>query len=353
MTRHSTYISGLLILACLLPSCRKSDIGEPRQGASAISLSSPQFIPQTRGTDPLQDDNLKNFGISAIYNFDGTGENRWYLSEQAVIKGAGEHEWVINPQAYWPLFGDLSFFFHAPSNINYPEIKFIETGTGLPMVEFTPSTTDIAGQIDFCMGRPVMHYTQADNPVPVHLEHTLTQLMFYANYTGRIPKGFFMLITEVKVKNVVGTKRATYSTSEPYYVWEDESAHTADSVYVLERSKNHMAQDSIRISKGLDPDTYYPLSNSPGRLYLLPQTLGPDAVIEVTYGFYTNYGANPTLIAMFAKEVPLPEGQVWHGGETINYQMTVDVGISSPIKLTCTITDWVSSGNTHAQQEYE
>jgi len=355
MRNDITYKLGLSIVICLLlPSCNKVEyFASVQESDEAIAFSLPQVGTLTKGVDPLQDTTLVNFGIGAVLNYDGVSENQWYLSQQPVVRDELTRKFNFNPPAYWPVFGDLSFFAYAPKFQNgSEEIPFVETTTGFPTIEFTPST-NVTGQIDFCVGRPLMHKTRADNPISIKFEHALTQIMFYVNYTGVIPQGYFMLITEMTVKNVVGTKSVSFSTSDPYFAWEGESAHTADSSYVLQRIQNHIRTDSIRRTTGLNPDTYYPLSNSPGRLYLLPQTLGPDAKLEVKYGFYYNYGADPQVLAMFVKEVPLPEGQVWPGGKTVNYQMTVDVGISSPIGLTSTISDWEPSGNTHAEFEFE
>jgi len=360
MKRNSiiaSYAAGVPALALLallaLPSCHKDEAEEKiPMSTTPITITTPLLDWETKGIDPLQDANLKNFGVSAIFNYDEDGDNQWYLKEQAIVKQDGDTPWTINPKAYWPLLGDLCFFFHAPSNINYPEIKFIETTTGFPKVEYAP-TTDVTRQIDFCVGVPDMHFTRLDNPIPVQFVHTLTQVTFEANYTGIVPAGYFVLIDSVKVKNVIGTNTVTYRADDPYFEWESDSGHTADSAYVLQRTKNHIRQDSLRRSTGLSPDTYYPLINSAGRLYLLPQTLGPNASLEVSYGFYYNYGASPTAIALFTKVLPLPEGQIWPAGKTVNYRLCLDVGISSPLRLESSITDWVSSGNTHTPYEFE
>lgn len=348
----------LLLVSLTLASCSRSsnDISYNDITASSrsIQLSNPWFGDFTKGVDPLQNTNLVNFGVSAIKNFDGVNENQWYLSDQPVVKGIGSNPWAINPTAYWPLSGNLSFFFHAPSNISYPEIRFIETTTGMPKVEFTPSTTDIAGQIDFCIGHPVMHCTANDNPIPVTFEHALTRISFYVNYIGVVPPGYFVMIDSLKIKNVAGTNTATYLASSPYFAWDNVSAYTNSAEYVLDRTKTHIRMDSLRKAGTITENGGYQLlTNTPGRLYLLPQTLGPEARLEVTYGLYTNWGASPTVIGLFAKEVPLPEGQVWPAGKMVNYKVTVDVGISSPLQLSSTITDWTPSGNIHTQYEFE
>lgn len=354
MNKIKLYYPLIAMFALFVTSCQK-EYDELIVSDTAIEVYVPWNTDNTtRGMDPLQNENLENFGFSAIWNYDGVSTNQWYISELPIVKDkTAANPWVLNPTAYWPIVGDLSFFFHAPSNVSHSEIKFIETTTGYPQVEFTPVTADVADQIDFCMGVPVMHATAADGAVPVQLNHALTQVLFQVNYTGKIPPGFFMLIDEIRVKGLVGTKKASYTTTSPYITWEDESEHTADSVYVLKRTSNHLRNDSIRMTTGQTPDTYQIIYNSAGRLYLLPQTLGSDARLEVVYGFYYNYGASPTMIAQFAKEISLPDAQVWPIGKTVTYKVTVDVGESAPLKLTTTITDWVASGNNHSEVEYE
>ena len=299
----------------------------------------------TRATDVLTMVNLTDFDVSAIWNYNALPENKWYMKQQKVTKPSTE--WVTTPMSYWTVTGNLSFFMYAPSASMVDGITAVYSTTGMPGIIYTPNPDNISDMPDLCMARPVLNSTKEIGSVPAVFHHTLTQIWFDMNYEGTPPSGYSVLVENVKLRNIIGTRTATYTTVPPYFEW---SGGTADTDYELKLSSSHLRDMYL----SLKPAPEEPIQNSMGRLYLIPQTLDPSACIEITYSFFDTAPDPDVRKATFTKSVNIPSPSVWPANRTIRYKITVDVGLSSPVVLSgCTIDDWTESGSIHTEIEFD
>ncbi|MBR5158325.1 MAG: hypothetical protein IKW84_01915 [Bacteroidaceae bacterium] len=299
----------------------------------------------TRATDVLTMVNLTDFDVSAIWNYNALPENKWYMKQQKVTKPSTE--WVTTPMSYWTVTGNLSFFMYAPSASTVDGITPIYSSTGMPGISYTPNPDNISDMPDLCMARPVLNSTKEIGSVPAVFHHTLTQIWFDMNYEGTPPSGYSVKVENIKLRNIVGTRTATYTTVPPYFEW---SGGSADTDYELKLSSSHLRDMYL----ALKPAPEEPIQNSMGRLYLIPQTLDPSACIEITYSFFDTAPDPDVRKATFTKSVNIPSPSVWPANRTIRYKITVDVGLSSPVALTgCTIDDWTESGSIHTEIEFD
>ena len=299
----------------------------------------------TRATDVLTMVNLTDFDVSAIWNYNALPENKWYMKQQKVTKPSTE--WVTTPMSYWTVTGNLSFFMYAPSASMVDGITAVYSTTGMPGIIYTPNPDNISDMPDLCMARPVLNSTKEIGSVPAVFHHTLTQIWFDMNYEGTPPSGYSVKVENIKLRNIVGTRTATYTTVPPYFEW---SGGTADTDYELKLSTSHLQN----VYLPLKPATEIPIQNSLGRLYLIPQTLDPSACIEITYSFFDTAPDPDVRKATFTKSVNIPSPSVWPANRTIRYKITVDVGLSSPVVLSgCTIDDWTESGSIHTEIEFD
>ena len=289
----------------------------------------------TRAMDVLTMVNLTDFDVSAIWNYNALPENKWYMKQKKVTKPSTE--WVTTPMSYWTVTGNLSFFMYAPSASTVDGITPVYSTTGMPGIIYTPNPDNINDMPDLCVARPVLNSTKEIGSVPAVFHHTLTQIWFDMNYEGTPPSGYSVKVENVKLRNIIGTRTATYTTVPPYFEW---SGGTPDADYEL--------------NLPLKPATEIPIQNSLGRLYLIPQTLDPSACIEITYSFFDTAPDPDVRKATFTKSVNIPSPSVWPANRTIHYKITVDVGLSSPIDLSgYTIDDWTESGSIHANIEFD
>lgn len=299
----------------------------------------------TRATDVLTMVNLTDFDVSAIWNYNALPENKWYMKQQKVTKPSTE--WVTTPMSYWTVTGNLSFFMYAPSASMVDGITAVYSTTGMPGIIYTPNPDNISDMPDLCIARPVLNSTKEIGSVPAVFHHTLTQIWFDMNYEGTPPSGYSVKVENIKLRNIVGTRTATYTTVPPYFEW---SGGTADTDYELKLSSSHLRDMYL----SLKPAPEEPIQNSMGRLYLIPQTLDPSACIEITYSFFDTAPDPDVRKATFTKSVNIPSPSVWPANRTIRYKITVDVGVSSPVVLSgCTIDDWTESGSIHTEIEFD
>ena len=299
----------------------------------------------TRATDVLTMVNLTDFDVSAIWNYNALPENKWYMKQQKVTKPSTE--WVTTPMSYWTVTGNLSFFMYAPSASMVDGITAVYSTTGMPGIIYTPNPDNISDMPDLCIARPVLNSTKEIGSVPAVFHHTLTQIWFDMNYEGTPPSGYSVKVENIKLRNIVGTRTATYTTVPPYFEW---SGGTADTDYELKLSSSHLRDMYL----SLKPAPEEPIQNSMGRLYLIPQTLDPSACIEITYSFFDTAPDPDVRKATFTKSVNIPSPSVWPANRTIRYKITVDVGLSSPVVLSgCTIDDWTESGSIHTEIEFD
>jgi len=332
----------VLPLVLAAGACSDRNVLEPQeQPVSDPDSPIVASVTGTKGVDPLTTATLTDFDMSAIWNFNGTSANTWYIKGQKVTKPATV--WTTTPPSYWTVTGNLSFFMYVPSATENNGIQMVYPTSGMPGVSYSPSTDDIAGQVDFCVARPILNATKHIGPVPADFHHALTQIWFDVNYEGTPPSGFSVLVENIKLNNIHGSGVATFSTSEPYFEWS--TSGTADTSYELKLSSSHLRNEYLP----LKPAAGIPIQNTLGRLYLLPQTLDSSANIEITYSFFDTSVTPNVRKATFTKTVNIPSPSEWPANRVIRYKITVDVGVSAPISLTgYTINDWEESGNIHS-----
>ena len=299
----------------------------------------------TRALDPLKDtpELFKTFGASVLWHrpsISPSTTNCYYLNNVTVKRPEDGVLWRTEPSAYWPTVGTLDFFMYAPTKSEDTSIEAVCPVTGLPVMRYTPEPVDLANQLDFCMAEPVYGCTVDDygpSGVPATFRHTLTNVEFYVNYTGNIPSTYNVYLDEITVEDVIGSKTVTWTDSEPYFQWQADSECTTDASYTLFRLQSHLKNEVLPSVNSSPAGS--PVQNSAGRLYLLPQTLqeGEDcARLHVVYGFYYGTMPNATLITPFDKYIDLPTTE-WPADKTVRYHVTINVGESSEITLSCEI----------------
>lgn len=320
----------------------------------------------TRGMHELDYDILKDrhFGVFAAY----TGEELFgsssvvgdYMSNHEFSEGTGG-VWSGLPSVYWPPVSTsrLSFFAYAPYDGRQEQLRFDTSVPGQFSIWYSPSTTDIAGQLDLCIvdAARTMDKTYADAPVRLSFEHCLTKVAFYARYKGTPPQGYTIRVDEIKLKHVIGRKTLTYDLhpdDDIAYIWSpDYIAVSGDySDYRLLRTDEyqHLANTDLPSADG----EYVRLQLINGSLYLLPQALS-DASVDITFSF--NEGDK--ICAQFSRSIALPSVPVWGGGNTVNYKITIDVGVSNQIEIVgedggkIAVEDWKPSGGSHGDTNIE
>ncbi len=358
-------VATLCIVAC--STGRPAPQPLPQPDPTAPIVLSPD-APATRGRQELNDDQLKeqHFGVFAAYTGAGDFDPAEdlvgnYLYNHQIAFSAEDNLWHGTPAAaYWPLdpASKLSFFAYAPYDASLSQVQVESYEKGVFQLDYSPSTTNIAVQADFCVADATtsLDRVRADGDIPIEFVHTLTRVNFYARYKGTPPAGYAVKIDELKLKGIIGHKVLTYDLTpddDRVYSWSDDSDHVDEAKveYLLSRSDvyQHLNNNVTLIKENEDaenPEGYRLLQLINGYLYLLPQTLTSAASIDVTYSF----NEKEKICAQFTENIALPDDPVWMAGHVVNYKITLDVGNSSQIEIVGEtagmIEEWKESGNS-------
>lgn len=335
-----------------LCGCSESEINnEPESVEIAIS---PSVHKDSRGLDPITNLSLTNIGIYAGHTLPGAKfDINDIVANSALnnIKFTKDESgvWHGNPPQYWPLGGTLSLFAYTPYDASV--VPSDDYTSGMLKVLFSPISGDVTYQTDFCTSKPVLNQKYSSS-IPIEFGHRLSQIMFYANYDGSLPNpGFYLKIDKITLKNIIGTKYLVYKAEDPYFEWSDDAMFSGDQYraeYSITRGSSQQIADN-KLPKISDNPDGVQLTMVNGRLYLLPQKISGENILEFSYSWNFLSGSNETKIAQFAEIVNLPES-IWTPSKVVKYIISIHLGESSKINVTYEdggwIEDWQDSGNT-------
>lgn len=285
----------------------------------------------------------------------------------------------------------LSFFSYAPYDKQNKQVSVPTGYTSGPLkLDFRPSSS-IPEQIDLCVAKPAIDKEyDPDNDIKLEYKHTLTDVRFFARYTGDLPSSsWFVKIDAIKLENVIGHKTLTFDTTDDadkVYSWTDDAAavSTDYASYSILRTKldmlgpkivllkkgttDHSSNPSDEVYDGVDKDLnnnliydFVQLQHINGVIYMLPQAI-TNQKITISYGLYSGKdGTDAQRMMMYEKTMQLPTAQSWTAGHMMHYMITIDIGNSSEISIVgedydgavTAIHDWEPAGNTDIETNYK
>ena len=387
----------------LLSACSKAPAGARRVPvASEVPVAFAVDGPQTRSQAPLTTLAAlaaQDFSVSAWYSpkgeiFDGEHSVKYFANHRfGYIKGASEddsyanHAWqgvsrsptnVLSPNlVYWPLDGSLSFFCYAPYREGDADIVLEDPVTdagvvarlpdylpGSPLIRVTPAET-AAGQADFLCAPPLLDRDRTDEGGAFPLDfskHRMTQVEFGFNYEGTLDASpgveESVRVLSITVKNVIGSRYMYYTQAAPAMTGSSWSlavspADPADGAafptadYTVRAAQGELKTYSAGgLPEVTDPrsDNHEIVSTDKGRLFLLPQTLPADAMLEITYGIIEVHGVTKVLETItWGLAAGTPSG--WPEGKRVRYLFTIDIPERGVVAASAEILDWKASGN--------
>ncbi len=271
---------------------------------------------QSRATEVTEDAFHSTFGVYAyIYdsseNWSDSPSANLYITDGTVTQ-SGE-TWAFDPTRYWPPTDyQLTFFAYAPKSLGEGADGSLEVSldgtSNLPQIAYTVPSS-YAEQKDLVVARTT-DQTKSGSSVPLEFNHILTAVQVKCK---SIPAGTIKQISFSGIKN-----QGTYDLAEGS--WTLKSGTTS---YEIEGE--FTAADNAEILTG----DY--------TLMLLPQRLGEDATLTVTYTPDGDDGEEKTLKASLYQEDLDEEEQDWEPGKKVTYLIryrdlngydAVDLGLS-------------------------
>lgn len=342
-------------------ACNGIDIQKQSIEYDAVAVSFEGFVSDeyhTKGQDPLQESTLYTMGVFAGYEEEEETFGDESLANDFISNARYVRQFLENPFAgedvcYWPFAGKLSFFAYAP----YVSDSYLQFASdyvsGYPRLSYAPNP-DVTEQPDFCIASPVLDRHNNNAPIPLLFHHSLSRIMFAANYAGTLPAisaSLYVKVDNIRICNVIGRKTLIMSNGSPCFVWQDDSECPAsDRVsYNIDRSPDHQLGE-VRLNKATSPvtDNYQDISTANGKMYLLPQSMQyGDAYLEVTYGYYEMVGTTETLRSSVTTSCNLPAVD-WEPTHSYRYKFTINLATSSLVNVSVSVEAWKDADNTQS-----
>ncbi|MBP5625774.1 MAG: fimbrillin family protein [Bacteroidales bacterium] len=288
---------------------------------------------------------------------------------------------------YYPLEGTLSYFCYAPYRSDatlYPapdpetrDIILSDPVTdgevlarlpgympGSPVFRYTPAASAV-DQADFLVAPPLLDRSRDDDGRLAldFSRHRLTQLKFAFNYSGELRHPEFICVTDIEVRQVVGSA---------YLYFAETGARVPDCRWSTERSSDDPIagtplprvtyrldeKDGTLLSgvgaevpaRNAENDNHLPVCTDAGVLYLLPQTLSDDVMLQVSYVICEQHGVP---LSAEVVTVPLKTATMgaWPAGKQVRYLLTLNVPNHQVSGISPRLYDWEDAGNTHTPEQ--
>ena len=327
---------------------------------------------------------------------ESTFPNPW----QGVAAHAAGTGAVTPAPVYWPLDGTLTFFCYAPYRTDAvldtppaPDARDIvleaapadmqdrhpDYLAGSPIIRYTPAAS-AADQIDFLAAPAILDRRRSENEgrFPVDFSrHRLTRLDFRFNYDDvyeddehnvfhYLAAGESVRVLSVAVRGVIGSKYLYFTGGAPYATecaWSDavspvDKEAAGAALPLADYRLNAVKAGTGELGYGYEyelpekngsNDNHKPVVREKGRLYLLPQELPADAVLEITYAIYdgTNYKGISEIIS-----VPLKANLAeWEQGTRVCYRITLNLKPHQSASCSVLTEKWMSSENDQSEIE--
>jgi hypothetical protein len=334
-------LAAALIAAVAYTSC--ADTGEEEQtrtGAVTFTVEDVAGV-VTRSASELTTGNITSFGVFAHHtgnkNFAAVanGDEGWrpnFMYGQSVTRANDTSPWTYSPVKYWPYAADEKVSFFAlsptPSASNGLTAPAADYAGGYPEITFTPAS-DVVQQLDFCVASAVDR-TAAAGSVPFTFTHALTKINFDAKYSGFIPEGTYLSLTQIVLRKVYSEGALVFTASPAGFEWNIDNNSAAD--YTLEQASGHLLGHALT-------ESLQSFSTQMGTLMLLPQTLPDEATIETYISLLSASGGYS--ITEFVVSVSVG-GMVWPAAKEVNYGLNINIGVLTEVGFTVNIEDWVT-----------
>ena len=299
-----------MAIAALAASCIKNEAGSWDNSISFAPVASKATRGIIEGTTYPT---TENFAVSAYHN--GTDA---YFEELTASYSSSLSLWATDEDQFWPLDGSLSFIAYSPASA---AAEINDSG-----VAATSYTIQTAAQMatDFCYASATVADCSA-HPEYVSLDfsHALSQIVFRAKAAEYYSTGDNTVSLTLNALSLGGIYSKGDFASE---AWTNQNS---EYNYPLSNTDTPLTYDGSNKPQAADICSFL----------FIPQTLGPNASIYVTFSIVQNTGSEYTLKNP-PVEVPLSTGSVteWLPGK--KYIYTLNIGMDKTIKISADAVGW-------------
>jgi len=343
-----------IVLVSSTGACSYVENNKTTTSDKAIYFSGQMTDESLSKGNKLDDGNLYTMGIFVGYenedeSFTSSSPANDYSNNVRYSRSLLTLPFAGDTACFWPFKGKLSFFAYAPY-ISDDYLKLAsDYVSGFPRFSYSP-TSDVSEQADFCLANPVLDRTITLDAIPLSFNHTLSRILFSANYSNSLPTSsskLFVIVDSVSINNIIGSKTVAVCTGNPCFQWESDDTCTDDvrTNYLITRSDNQLVKDSLLKVTVPASDNYRNISEAQGIMYLIPQSLSlGNASLTITYGYYEWVGDVEVLRSRITTSCQLPE-TTWLPAHTYRYKFTINLAANSIVSLSVSVEDWNNINN--------
>lgn len=296
----------------------------------------------TRASE-LKTEGLKTNGGFKVFAYN-TGENDMaaasvlsspaFMDDVLVSWNTSTSKWTMAPAGpyYWPIDEKLQFFSYSPvANVTYNKPN--GTDAGYPSFSYTVPSTQEDLVVAYVNDATKENATAGALTLP--FKHILTQVNFKlkgkdADYTYKV--------TAITLSGI--NSAGTFTYAKPITTPTSSLGSWANSTTPAEYTYEVATYDDFTSAADLT------IATGSNGLMLMPQTLGADAKVEISYS--TVYGGK--IVFKGTKAVSLKD-IVWNAGDKILYTLSLPGG-AEEVTFTPEVSTWngeTSGGEKEAQ----
>ena len=284
-----------------------------RSGAPIEDVEQERVV-QTRGS---KKDNLSaytNFGVTALYQNEGTYVS---LFDNATATNSGKY-WNIPdaPNNTWPIEPKVSFHAYAPHSSESKLNSMLKSSPDLTKVqtnihyEAKVSSADIENQPDLIVATNAekRSNTAANTPVALQFSHALTAVSFAISSDLADVIGNGAQLTSVSLQNIP-------NEGDCQLIAQDDKHSSSSAIWKLDydNDKNKKGTYTFDLStKNITVGSDLALTDDNKTLMMIPQTLPDGAKLEFTFNLN---GKHQVLTVNL-------NGQKWEAGKSVIYKLS-------------------------------
>lgn len=294
-------ITALTLWGCTNDLFDKDDAAVTYDPSKVVTFSTG---PVTRGTPITSVTQMTDMGVFASY----TGQNDWTSAatlnkmfdrklNRNSVTGAWEYDGTPEEWDAAIATDRFSFFAYAPFHSVDNGISIITSpgSAGIPVLSYTVPT-DVLKQPDLMVAVPRKNVYKTHNAISLQMEHTLTSIGFQIMGNGEKIKNLSITGISIQAQLAMDGDNIAWTNHAPVTNVDFSSSINYDA------GQNYYTTTQVLSTNLMKGDGY---------LMMIPQTLGDDAALKVTYddGTFTS--------------ISLKNNQ-WQAGKKLTYNISGD-----------------------------
>lgn len=299
-------LAALAFVGCSKVTPESPKTVETKEKDVPIEFNAYNFLSQTKAGDNTEFDKSKKFNVWSYLSDGDFSASSAYLYFTDEVSYSND-TWAPANTYYWPKTGKLSFFAVYPTSVKN-SVSLDNTSNNLKIANHTVPAKYSAQSADGVendlmlaeqknqtsnISDGVTHFTDG---VSLLFKHQLAKVTFegkllndksYDSNAGAIKVGdiyFTAVIDEISLSGLNNIGTLALSGSPAAYTWTpQEGQEKVSSGKIVGMEYSRQLTEAFELASALPAKEYKKFENE---YYVLPQTLGDDAIITVKYTVY-------------------------------------------------------------------